>query len=75
MGRLHREDGPAFTNSSGGVIWYFKGKIHREDGPALIWSNGAKEWWLRGKKITAEQWWNRISEESKMKAIFNGEGA
>lgn len=74
MGLSHREDGPAFTDSSGVFIWYFKGKIHREDGPAVIDSDNKKEWWLRGKKITPEEWWNRISDESKVKAIFNGEG-
>ena len=46
----------------------------REDGPAVIWSDGGKEWWLRGKKITQEEWWNRISDELKVKVIFNGEG-
>ena len=71
---LHREDGPACTRSDGSKYWFLNGKRHRLDGPAIINSDGKKEWWINGKLLTKEEWWERISDEMKVKALFNGEG-
>jgi hypothetical protein len=50
------------------------GRLHREDGPARIWGDGTKEWWLQSDYFSSkEKWWNRLSNESKLKAILNGE--
>jgi hypothetical protein len=38
-----------------------------------VWPDGPKEWWLNGKVLTEEKWWNSISDEMKVKALFNGE--
>jgi hypothetical protein len=50
------------------------GYYHREDGPAIITASGTKQWFLRHRHLTKEQWWERISDEMKIKALFNGEG-
>jgi len=55
-GVLHRDDGPAVTNSEGDEEWYRYGKRHREDGPAVISFNGKlKQWWINGKQLNQEQ--------------------
>lgn len=47
-GRLHREDGPAITDSNRSE-WYKDGRLHREDGPAIIFINGTKKWYREGR--------------------------
>ena len=70
---IHREDGPAVIGKDGTKEWLINGKLHREDGPATIWSNGRKEWWLNDSSVSKETWWESISYEMKVKALFNGE--
>jgi antitoxin component YwqK of YwqJK toxin-antitoxin module len=53
-GKLHREDGPAFTEASGTKYWLANGKLHREDGPAIEYADDSKyhlckSWYLNGK--------------------------
>ena len=74
-GERHREGGPAVTDSNGYKLWFKNGVRHREDGPALRFGNGHKEWWLDGKLfLTKEAWWEALTPEMKVKALFNGEG-
>ena len=73
-GRLYRENGPAVIYSNGCQEWVKDSMIHREDGPARIWPNGEKEYWVNNELCTKEKWWDRLSNEAKLKAIFNGEG-
>jgi hypothetical protein len=54
--------------------WFKDSKLHREDGPAAILSNGAKEWYLNNIFLSKQKWWERISDEMKLKCLFNGEG-
>jgi hypothetical protein len=72
-GDRHRLDGPAVTDPNGSKLWFKNGVRHREDGPAVIYSNGIKQWFLNGIFLTKEEWWERISDEIKLKAILNGE--
>lgn len=44
-GRLHRDDGPAYTCDNGEQVWYQHGRRHREGGPAQI--DGVGETWYR----------------------------
>jgi hypothetical protein len=73
-GKIHREDGPARTWGDGTKEWWINDNLHREDGPAKIWPNGEKEWWLNYYFLSKEAWWESISDEMKVKALFNGEG-
>jgi hypothetical protein len=72
--KIHREEGPARIFNSGEKEWWMNGDCHREDGPAIIGPNGEKQWWLNHVRFSKEDWWERISDESKFKALFNGEG-
>ena len=49
-GDFHREDGPAYEETSGYRVWYINGKWHREDGPAYEKPSGTKEWFINGKR-------------------------
>jgi hypothetical protein len=71
-GKKHRVDGPA-VNWGFVKKWCFEEKKHRLDGPAVIYDDGDKEWWIDDVCLTKEEWWNSISEEMKIKALFNGE--
>jgi hypothetical protein len=72
--KLHREDGPAVILPSIRE-WWINGRRHRVDGPAVIaYNNGYKEWWLNGFQLKREKWWEMLSDEWKVKALFNGEG-
>jgi len=73
-GKVHREGGPAYIDSKGMMMWYKNGHWHREDGPAVIRENGMKIWAFEGATLTKEDWWERLTPEMKMKALFNGEG-
>ena len=72
--RLHRLDGPAYIDYDGEEDWYKDGHFHREDGPARICNDGSKDYWLNGFRLSKEKWWESISDEMKIKALFNGEG-
>ena len=55
-GRLHREGGPAITNTDGSnKEWYQNGKRHRLDGPARI-NYGTKEYWIDGVRYYQLFW-------------------
>lgn len=73
-GFIHREDGPAAIYYEGTKCWHREGWLHREDGPAIIRASGTKEWFLRHRHLTKEQWWESISDEMKIRALFNGDG-
>ena len=47
-GKLHREDGPARSYSSGTYYWFLNGKLHRLDGPAIILLDGCKKYYQYG---------------------------
>ena len=49
-GKLHREDGAAWTEANGDKHWMFNNLHHRLDGPAFEAANGAKSWWVNGKR-------------------------
>jgi hypothetical protein len=53
-GFLHREDGPAVTNTQGYKSWYFEGRLHNLNGPARIWQDGVEEYWIDNKPTTKE---------------------
>ena len=72
-GRRHRDDGPAIVSCDGRTEWYKKGFLHRENGPAYTRYDGSKEWALYGEILHKEEWWNSISDEMKLKVIFDGE--
>jgi hypothetical protein len=70
-GQLHRDDGPAFESIYGDKHWYLNGQRHRLDGPAVEYPNGYKAWYLNGINYSQEEWFERLSEEDKLKAIWN----
>lgn len=51
MGKLHRENGPAYIGPEG-KLWYNQGNLHRMDGPAVIHSSGEVEYWHNGQRIS-----------------------
>jgi hypothetical protein len=51
--------------------YYLNGKKHRVDGPAVEFVNGYKEWFLNGIYYSQEEWFELLSEEDKLKAIWN----
>jgi hypothetical protein len=54
-GLLHREDGPAVTESTGYQAYYREGKLHRVDGPAVRSIGGDYYWYLDGIPYTQEK--------------------
>jgi hypothetical protein len=46
---LHREDGPAVTESRGTLAWYRDGEPHRDDGPAMIVPGSGERWCFHGE--------------------------
>ena len=50
---LHREDGPAVEQASGGKLWLQNSRFHRVDGPATENDNGEKSWFVNGEFIFA----------------------
>ena len=59
--KLHREDGPAREWSDGTKEWLLSGKFHREDGPAVEWANGEKYWYLNDKRLSEQEFNQRMS--------------
>jgi hypothetical protein len=70
-GCFHREDGPAIEWTDGGREWWLNGNLHREDGPAVEFANGYKCWYLYGTSLTKEDWFEKISEKSREKVLFD----
>jgi hypothetical protein len=58
-------------NWNGDRCWFLKGKLHRIDGPAIEFKNGDKSWYLNGIEYSQEEWFERLSEEDKEKAVWN----
>jgi hypothetical protein len=74
-GKLHRVDGPAIEYADGDEHWYLNGLRHRSDGPASQYHHDDGscdyEWWLNGINYFQEEWFERLSDEDKEKAIWN----
>jgi hypothetical protein len=70
-GQLHRDDGPAFESIYGDKHWHLNGKLHRVDGPAVEYPNGIKYWLLNDVYYSQEEWFERLSDEDKLEAIWN----
>jgi hypothetical protein len=70
-GRRHREGGPAYETPRGYKEWFLNGVRHRDDGPAIIHINGMVEWYLNGIAYTKEIWFDRISEEQRVKMLYS----
>lgn len=62
---VNNTDGTTMTE------YWVDGKLHREDGPAVIFSDGHKEWWLNDVNVSAIEVFEKLSEEEKMKVIWN----
>jgi hypothetical protein len=65
-GKQHREDGPAIEYSCGHKFWYLNDQLHREDGPAVEHSKGDKSWFLNGKRLTEEEFNERMTPTVEM---------
>jgi hypothetical protein len=65
-GQRHREDGPAVELSNGDKHWWLKFERHREDGPAIECSDGTKSWYLNGKRLTEEEFDERMAPTVEM---------
>ena len=59
-GSLHREDGPAYTESNGYQGWWINGKRHRLDGPARIDTKGLQEWWIEGQRYLRQEYFMKL---------------
>ena len=58
----------------GTVTRYFiKGTqtLHREDGPAIIRRDGKMQWYLNDQHYTREEWFEALTEEKKVKALYS----
>jgi hypothetical protein len=56
---------------NGDKEWFLNGQRHRTEGPASERINGKKEWCLEGINYSQEEWFDRLSDEDKLKAIWN----
>lgn len=66
--------GSVYNYSLDSLFYFRNGLMYRDDGPAvIISSDGKKEYrfYLGAKSLTKEEWFNALTEEQKMKAIFN----
>jgi hypothetical protein len=70
-GKRHRNDGPAIEFNDGDKHWFFKDRLHREDGPAVEVVNGDRYWYFNGIEYSQEEWFEQLSDEDKLKAIWN----
>jgi hypothetical protein len=53
-------------------VWYLlNGRLHREDGPAIEYMDGEKHWYLNGINYSQEEWFEKLSAEDKLEAIWN----
>jgi hypothetical protein len=52
--------------------WYLNGELHRVDGPAIDYPlAGYQRWFLNGIEYSQEEWFEQLSEEDKLNAIWN----
>jgi hypothetical protein len=65
-GKRHREDGPAIEYNNGSKAWVLNNELHREDGPAVEDSNGYKIWYLNDKRLTEEEFNERMVHTVEM---------
>lgn len=63
-GKLHREDGPAYTHRSN-MLWFYEGELHREGGPAVIEYGGPKQYWIHGVNYSPKQYKWEIERRKK----------
>jgi hypothetical protein len=62
-GHTHRDDGPAVTSESH-KSWYRHGRRHRVDGPAVETKDGRDEWWVNGRKLTEDEFYRYVDQET-----------
>lgn len=55
----------------GNKWWFLNGKLHRIDGPAIEYKNGDKLWYLNGVPYPQEEWFNLLTDEDKLNAVWN----
>jgi hypothetical protein len=78
LGWRHRKGGPAFETIGANSerileFWYRDDYRHREDGPAYInFIVNEKLYYICNNMLTKEEWWQEISDENKIKSLFNG---
>lgn len=53
--------------------YYKKGKYHRVDGPAYLSTSGNPVFYLHGKNYSKEEWFEKLTEDQKMRALFNAD--
>jgi hypothetical protein len=70
-GARHRLDGPAVIHSDRTEEWWVNGRLHREDGPAIIYGDGDLEWYLDYNILSKEAWFEALTEEQKVKALYS----
>jgi hypothetical protein len=70
-GKCHRLDGPAIEWDNGDKEWCIHGELHREDGPAIIRRDGKMQWYLNDQHYTKEEWFEALTEEKKVKALYS----
>lgn len=74
----NKESGGKYKNFTGKVIitdydsihYLENGQLHRIDGHAEIYPN-YKQFWLKGFPFKKEEWFNLLSEDEKIQALFN----
>ena len=68
-GELHREDGPAIERANGDKAWYLNGNLHCNYGPAIEKADGFTRYYLHGKRLTKEEWENRLKRPCSGKIV------
>ena len=53
---------------NGNKEWFLNDQRHREDGPAIQNEYGDKAWFLNGKRLTKEEWENRMKNPNRAEA-------
>lgn len=65
---------PEYIIAGGRNNVFFKGKLHRIDGPAIEIIKDDKiisyKWFYHGEQYSKEQWFEKLSSEEKLIAIF-----
>jgi hypothetical protein len=67
-GEFHRDNGPAVIYTNGYQSWWQHGSIHRDDGPAIEWGNGTSSWWVNDRRLSFDEWLDKVdmSDENKV---------
>ncbi len=63
--------GVVYAYYSSCYLWLVNRIVHRDDGPAMISYNGDKIWWLNGCIYSQEEWFDKLTPEQQIKALFN----